>query len=372
MQGRAKVGKAIGLKRVAAVGRWQLAHCRPRGVIFSIAGDRVARKGHGTWAMRLGGALIGCIGLLGGLWASPALAQRHVAIASIFPVTDFAQRIGGEHWEVLTLIPAGASAHTYEPTPEQVRQLSQARVFFRIGLGLEFWLEKLVQAAQNPSLSIIDLSEGMETLPTPSAELQPQSREHSPPGHTSRSPQPAKESSRHVHRHEALDAHYWLDPVRMQQVVGHMAQVFGDLDPEHARYYHERAERVRLDLEDLHQEILQHTQGLPHRRFIAMHAAWTYFAPRYHLEQVAVIEPFPGREPSPRYLAELAKLMQKEGVNAVVIEPQLSTTAAQALARERGAKVGMLDPIGGQGVPGRDSYTALMRYNVAELLKLLQ
>jgi ABC-type Zn uptake system ZnuABC Zn-binding protein ZnuA len=300
------------------------------------------------------------------------LAQRHVAIASIFPVADLAQRVGGERWRVLTLIPAGASAHTYEPTPEQVRQLSQAQVFFRIGLGLEFWLEKLVRAAKNPTLSVSDLSEGIDPLPTPSAALQPPSPEHSHPGHVHGSPPPAKESSPQVHTHEAPDAHYWLDPVRMQEVVSRMAQVFRALDPEHAPDYHERAERVRLDLDNLHQEIRQRTQALPHRRFIAMHSAWTYFAPRYNLEQVAVIEPFPGREPSPRYLADLAKFMQREGVNAVVVEPQLSPTAAQALARETGAKIGMLDPTGGPGVPGRDSYAALMRYNVAELMKLLQ
>jgi zinc transport system substrate-binding protein len=322
--------------------------------------------------MQVCGALIGYIGLMLGLWASPALAQRHVGIASIFPVADLAQRVGGERWQVLTLIPAGASAHTYEPTPEQVRQFSQARVFFRIGLGLEFWLEKLVRAAKNPTCSVIDLSEGIDTLPTPSAELQPPSPEHGHPGHAHGSPPPAKESSRQVHTRGAPDAHYWLDPVRMQEVVRRMAQVFGTLDPEHAPDYHERAERVGLDLENLHQEIRQRTQGSPLRRFIAMHSAWTYFAPRYNFEQVAVIEPFPGREPSPRYLAELAKLMQKEGVNAVVIEPQLSTTAAQALARETGAKVGMLDPTGGQGVLGRNSYVALMRYNVAELMKLFQ
>ena len=321
--------------------------------------------------MRVYGALIGCIGLLLGGWASPAPAQRYVAIASIFPVADLAQQVGGERWEVLTLIPAGASAHTYEPTPEQVRQLSQARVFFRIGLGLEFWLEKLVQAAKNPTLSIIDLSEGVETLPTPS-ELQPQAAEDDHPGHAYRSSQPAKELSPEVHTHEPPDAHYWLDPLRMQRVVEHMGEVFADLDAGHAPDYHERAERVRQALDKLHQEIRQRTQGLPHRRFIAMHSAWTYFAPRYNLEQVAVIEPFPGREPSPRYLAELAKLMQKEGVNAVVIEPQLSPTAAQALARETGAKVGLLDPTGGQGLAGRDSYIALMRYNAAELIKLLR
>jgi ABC-type Zn uptake system ZnuABC Zn-binding protein ZnuA len=103
-----------------------------------------------------------------------------------------------------------------------------------------------------------------------------------------------------------------------------------------------------------------------------MHSAWTYFASRYHLRQAAVVEPFPGREPSPRYLAELTKLMQREGVKVIVIEPQLNPAAAQALARETGAQVGMLDPTGGPALPGRDSYATLMRYNVNALVTLLE
>ena len=51
----------------------------------------------------------------------------------------------------------------------------------------------------------------------------------------------------------------------------------------------------------------------------------------------------------------------------MVIEPQLSSNAAQALARETGARVGLMDPYGGTGVPGRESYLDLMRYNVATL-----
>jgi zinc transport system substrate-binding protein len=155
-------------------------------------------------------------------------------------------------------------------------------------------------------------------------------------------------------------------------VVTHVEQVFATLDPEHARLYAERAQRVRTGLEELHTEILQHTQGLQNRRFIALHSAWTYFAPRYNLWQAAVIEPFPGREPSPRYLADLARFMRREKVDAIVIEPQLTATAAQALARETGARVGMLDPYGGPGVSGRESYRDLMRYNVAALAKLLR
>jgi zinc transport system substrate-binding protein len=319
-------------------------------------------------------ASVGAVGLLLISLVSHASAQpgaRLVAIASIFPVADMVARIGGERWEVFTLIPAGASAHTYEPTPEQVRLMSQARVFLQIGLGLEFWLEKLVRAAQNPAMLHVDLSEGIETLPTPAAELEPK-----PPRPSQARPgdrrQPAAPGGHASSNQQRPDPHYWLDPVRMQQVVARIARTLSDIDPDHAVDYGGAAQRVRDELESLHREILRATQGLSERRFIAMHSAWTYFAPRYQLEQVAVIEPFPGREPSPRYLAELAKLMRREGVKAVVIEPQLSTSAAQALARDTGARVAMLDPTGGPGVPGRDSYFALMRYNVAELVKLLR
>src|SRR5918999_4042402 len=104
------------------------------------------------------------LGLVLGLCTSSEATQRLIAIATIFPVTDMVQQVGGERWEVLTLLPAGASAHTYEPTPEQVRQLTQAGIFFQIGLGLEFWLEKLVRATRHPALVNVDLSEGMATM----------------------------------------------------------------------------------------------------------------------------------------------------------------------------------------------------------------
>lgn len=336
-------------------------------------GQRSPRTKCDTCRLRFIRGVMLSLGLIVGLYTSAAAGQRTIAIASIFPVADLVQRIGGERWETLTLLPAGASAHTYEPTPEQVRQLAQASVFFQIGLGLEFWLEKLVYASKNPALVTVDLSEGIETVATPSSELPQLPQKGARRGQESQRLQSSGKPQReHDHEHEGPDAHYWLDPIRMLQVVGHVEQEFTKLDPEYARSYAERAQRVRTDLEQLHADIIHRTEGLANRRFIALHAAWTYFARRYNLVQAAVVEPFPGREPSPRYLAGLAQLMRREQVRAVVIEPQLSTNAAQALARETGARVGLMDPYGGTGVPGRETYLDLMRYNVASLVQLLE
>jgi ABC-type Zn uptake system ZnuABC Zn-binding protein ZnuA len=319
------------------------------------------------------GAIVWCLGLFLAPYAPHASAKPMRVITSIFPLTDLVEQLAGDRLEVSTLIPAGASAHAYEPTPEQVRRLSEARVFFQVGLGLEFWLDKLVQAAKNPRLRQVDLSLSIVPLPVPPV----MSVESDRPGDLSSLGRKTRQRSRGDPHREGehaggLDPHYWLDPVRMQAVLTTIEQVLRELDPDGAAHYTERAERVRSDLANLHHEILQYTQPLQNRRFIALHSAWTYFASRYNLQQAAVIEPFPGREPSARYLADLARLMRREGVNAVFMEPQLSRSAAQALAREVGAKVGVLDPTGGRGIPGRESYGALMRYNVAQLAEVLQ
>ena len=59
-------------------------------------------------------------------------------------------------------------------------------------------------------------------------------------------------------------------------------------------------------------------------------------------------------------------------VATIVAEAQLSRSLAETVAREAGLRLGLLDPTGGDGVAGRDSYEALLRYNAAELQKALR
>ena len=101
-----------------------------------------------------------------------------------------------------------------------------------------------------------------------------------------------------------------------------------------------------------------------------MHPAWVYFAERYALEQVASIEEFPGKEPSPQELAQIARTARSLEARAIFAEPQLSPRAAQAIAAEAGKEVLILDDLG--GVQGRATYEELMRYNVGEMEKDLK
>jgi ABC-type Zn2+ transport system substrate-binding protein/surface adhesin len=66
---------------------------------------------------------------------------------------------------------------------------------------------------------------------------------------------------------------------------------------------------------------------------------------------------------SPRGLGTLVDEARRAEVRAVFTEPQLGETGARALADELGARLGMLDPLGGPSVAHRNSYEALLRFN---------
>jgi zinc transport system substrate-binding protein len=267
--------------------------------------------------------------------ACAAGAQEVRVVASIFPVADIARRIGGDLAQVEVLLPSGASPHTFDPTPRDVRMLSDADVFFAIGLGLEHWAEDLVVATIGDQRRVV-VSDGITLIGG------------DPP-----------------------NPHVWLDPLRAKAIASSIARAYASLRPGEGGAFAAREQRYRDQLDSLHAWILSRTEDLTCRRFLAFHPAWVYFAERYGLQQVAVVEEFPGKEPSPRHLAHLVKLAREAAVSALFAEPQLSARAAETLAREVGIGVAVIDPLGGAGLPGRDSYIGLMRWNTDAMVRAL-
>jgi len=105
---------------------------------------------------------------------------------------------------------------------------------------------------------------------------------------------------------------------------------------------------------------------------VSFHAAWRYFARRYELTEVGAVEPFPGKEPSARDIASLVERARAADVRAVLVEPQFSPRTAEQIAREIGARVATVDPLGGSQLAGRAAYLDLMRYNVQRFIEALQ
>lgn len=268
--------------------------------------------------------------------------ERPAVAATIPPVADLVRRVAGPGIEVATLLPAGASPHTFEPAPSSVRAVARSRVLFVVGAGLDAWAGRLA-AAGPPGMVTVDLSEGVD-LVTGLAD---------------------------DHRDGGGDAdgganpHYWLDPVVAADLAGRIEAALAAAFPREAGGLRSRAAALEGELRDLDAEIRASVARLPGRRLVTFHDSWPYLARRYGLEVAGVIELAPGREPGPRHLAGIVERIRSLKVGAVFAEPQLPSRPAEVIAREAGVRLVLLDPLG--GVPGREGYLDLMRYNLRRL-----
>jgi ABC-type Zn uptake system ZnuABC Zn-binding protein ZnuA len=284
--------------------------------------------------------VLGSLGLFscGGKTQPDAADTRMTVVASILPLGDFARQVGGDLVRVEVLVPAGASPHTYDLTPAQLKAVARARVLLLNGVGLEFWAGNVISAANNPNLAVVTLSEGLKIIAADADE----------PGG---------------------NPHTWLSPVNAMRQVEKIRAAIAAADPAGAATYRTNADRFLGELRALDGEIRTAVAGFSSRRFIAFHAAWSYFAADYGLEETAVVERRPGQEPSPAEIADIVRKAKEIKARAIFAEPQFSPKAAEAIAEECGAEVLFLNPL---GRPPDYRYLDLMHFNLSQIGKALR
>jgi ABC-type Zn uptake system ZnuABC Zn-binding protein ZnuA len=298
--------------------------------------------------MRAGTALLVALATLASVVAS---AEPLRVVTTIQPLGLVVRELGGERVVVSVLVPPGASPHTFEPQPSDVQSLVAARLIVEVGGGLDGWVHPLLAAAaaRPDRLTLLDLP-GLDPLPAAAD------------SHVDTGPRDA------AHR---LDPHAWLDPIRVRDVlVPALATKLAALDAAGSVDYQASRENFVARLTALDAEIRTTLAGHG-RQFLAFHAAWRYFAKRYDLEEVGVIEEAPGEEPTPRELGALAQRAREARLPAILIEPQLSSRIAEMLARDLGAAVVTVDPNGDPTDPERASYEGLMRWNARAFARAL-
>lgn len=291
-------------------------------------------------------------------------------VTTIFPLADILEELGGEWVSVSYLLPTGASPHTYEPTVKQARAIAEAHLFVYVGAGLDDWASKLAEAA-GTELAVIELA-GALALREPGSSIRLdnvcQAEHHHDHAHN----ECTEEHHCHSH-HGPVDPHFWLDPLLVRDLLCPLLhdELAARL-PEHTAYLEARLNEYTLQLTLLHEEIESAVAGFNSHAFITFHSAWRYFGERYGLREMAVIAQFPGQEPPPGWIAELIGLIREKNVGAILTEPQFSSTLAERIAEESGIELLLVDPLGGEKVPGRESYLELMRFNLNAFARALQ
>lgn len=261
--------------------------------------------------MKKSAVIILCIILSVGLCGCGNVkTDKNTIAVSIVPQATFVEKVCGDKFDIVTMIPPGASAETYEPTIAEISQLENASIYFAIG----------VSAEKNIILPTIKDKEKIIELHTEAEKVYPP-----------------------VEINGQRDPHLWLSPKRVIVMVKSIADALAKIDPENEDFYKTNALNYCNQLESTDKEIKQLLSNIKNPKFIAFHPAFGYFADDYSLTQFALEED--GKEADAKHLSKMIDLAKKDGIKVIFYQAELSDRQAQAFAEELGGKAVCLEPL---------------------------
>jgi ABC-type Zn uptake system ZnuABC Zn-binding protein ZnuA len=284
------------------------------------------------------------------LTPSSALAQDRIhVVATTTDLRSLTEAVGGDVVDAVSLVPANFDAEEYQPKPQDVLRLKNARLVVRVGLDYDLWFDRLLLSSAAREIrrggpGYVDASYGIAPLEVRGVTVGPGDG----------------------HAHGSGNPHYWLDPKNAEFITANILEGLTRIDPGNAKVYDANRQAF---LGRLNQKLIEwETRLAPLRSMpiIAYHNSWPYFARRFRLDFADYLEIKPGVPPSPSHLSGIIQTMRTRGVRVVVREPHEPERDVAFVAGKTGASVVVLAASVG-ALPDTGDYLALFEANVAAL-----
>ena len=285
------------------------------------------------------------------LWiAAPAGADPLYVVTTSTDLKALVQVVGGERVQVESLAPPLHDPHALEVKTSQLSKIKHASLLVRIGLDHEPWLGRALHTLSDPrfvrdSPNYLDTSKGIRLL---QAET------------------PRVRADKGTHVHGFGNTHYWLDPENSKPITASILEALARLAPVERRYFEANRKRFLGQLDERLKIWLRAMARLKGTRMVTVHETWPYFAQRFELIVVGVVEPTPGVPPSPSYLASLIQQMRASGIRLLIAEPYSNASVVNQIAVQSGATAITLIPSVAGDAEASD-YLSLFDLNIKRL-----
>ena len=286
--------------------------------------------------------------------ALPAEGDALRVVATTNILADVVAVVGGDSIELSVLLPVGADPHSFEPSPREVAAVSQADLVFANGVGLEIFLQPLLESAGGEA-ELVTVSDGVETIAF--EEIHPEGE--------------AGEE------HGEEDPHVWMDPNNILVWVDNIVNALARRDPANATSYEANAEAYKAELCALDEWIAAEVAELPEaqRELVTDHDALGYFARRYGFELVGAVVPGYSTlaQPSAQELAALEDAIAAYGVPAIFVGADVNPALAERVAEDTGVQLVILYLASLTEADGpAPTYLDMMRYSVSAIVEALK
>ena len=254
------------------------------------------------------------------LFGNTAHAEEPLEIyTTVYPLEFIVESIAQETVNVKSIIPAGADAHSYEPTMQDMTTYANADAFIYVGGNMETFSDSISSALSNQPVELIHLYTH-EDLFTP---------EHDEHEHD--------HGSDEDHDHGDLDPHIWISPTKMIDVAEIIVEELILLNPSAEEFYLENYEVLVEDLEALDQAFHETLDDKENGHIIVPHAAYGYWS-TYGITQIPLSGYSMSDEPSQRQLQEIVVTANEYNIDFVLFEQNVESRIPEVIKNEIGAE----------------------------------
>ncbi len=225
---------------------------------------------------------------------------------TLTPFADFVKQITGNRANVFTLIPPGVNAHSYEPSPGNIKNLLSSKIYFRI--GNIFKIEESI-------FNNIDIDISETKIVNCSSNI-------------------------HIINN---DPHYWLSPDNVKIITKTMLEILVNKYPQHKNYFKNNLTRFIHKLDSIDQVNSKILISKKERSIFVYHPAWTYLTDHYKLNQYSIEEN--GKAPKANAIKDFINLAKEKNAKVIFYDPHFENSSVMTVANSLKIKVDSLNPL---------------------------
>jgi ABC-type Zn uptake system ZnuABC Zn-binding protein ZnuA len=270
-------------------------------------------------------------------------AQKPKVLATTTMIADMAQQVAGDKLDVESLLPLGGDPHIYEPTPTDVKRVTEAQLILVNGLTLEGWMKELIDNSGTKA-KVVTVTEGVAALT---------SAEHQ----------------------GSADPHAWMTASNGLIYVQNILNSVCTLDPTHKAYFEKNATAYSNELKQLDTYMYQKIAEIPEKRriLITSHDAFHYYGLRYGLRLESVLGTSTDADVQTSDIIRLINVIKQSGVTAIFVESTINPKLLKQIAKDNNVVIGgsLFADSMGDSASGADSYLKMLKHNTDVITQAL-
>lgn len=248
----------------------------------------------------------------------------------------------------------GEEPHHYEPSSDDIKNLSKADLFIYNGAGLESFTDKIIES--NPDLKTCQASEGVDLIKAThdhnhdhdccqNNDDADHNHNHENENNHNHEAKENHSSHEEEHHHGMYDPHTWLSIKNAKIEMENIKNKLSEIDPDNASYYQKNFDKYAKMCDDLDKEYSQKISVLPNRVMVVSHQAFGYLCGDYGLSQVPIKNISNEDEPDAQTMAQIIDYIKKNNIKYICVEEMTSTKIADTIKAETGAQIKVLSPV---------------------------